>query len=60
MTPPFGFNLFTLKGIVPFEITLADIYRPVIPYTLLELSGMVLIIIFLQIAIKLPTLLPVE
>src|SRR5690606_9057900 len=32
MTPPFGFNLFYLKGIVPPGITMADIYRSVIPY----------------------------
>ncbi|MBS3732816.1 MAG: TRAP transporter large permease subunit [Desulfobacterales bacterium] len=54
MTPPFGFNLFYLKGIVPAGITMGDIYRSVIPYTLVELGGLVLIIIFPQIALWLP------
>ena len=53
MTPPFGFNLFYLNGIVPLEITLADICRSVIPYTLLELTRMVLVIIFPQITLRL-------
>jgi len=39
MTPPFGFNLFYLKGIVPKDITMGDIYRSVVPYTLVELTG---------------------
>jgi len=54
MTPPFGFNLFYLKGIVPPNITMGDIYRSVIPYTLVELTGMIIVMIFPQIAIWLP------
>ncbi len=57
MTPPFGFNLFYLKGIVPKGITMGDIYRSVIPYTLVELTGLVIIMVFPQIAIWLPNLL---
>ena len=54
MTPPFGFNLFYLKGIVPPGITMGDIYRSVIPYTLVESLGLVLVMIFPQIAVWLP------
>lgn len=57
MTPPFGFNLFYLKGIVPPSISMGDIYRSVIPYTLVELTGLVIIMILPQIAIWLPNLL---
>jgi tripartite ATP-independent transporter DctM subunit len=57
MTPPFGFNLFYLKGIVPPEITMGDIYRSVIPYTLVESAGLALVMIFPQIALWLPNLL---
>lgn len=34
MTPPFGFNLFYLKGVVPPGVTMGDIYRSVVPYVL--------------------------
>jgi len=54
MTPPFGFNLFYLKGIVPSNISMADIYRSVIPYTLVESLGLATVMIFPQIAIWLP------
>ena len=54
MTPPFGFNLFYLKGIVPPDITMGDIYRSVIPYTLVESVGLALVMFFPQIAIWLP------
>ncbi len=57
MTPPFGFNLFYLKGVAPPSVTMGDIYRSVIPYTFVELSGLVLIIIFPAIALWLPSLL---
>ena len=45
---------FYLKGIVPPGITMADIYRSVIPYTMVELFGLILIIIFPQIALWIP------
>ncbi len=54
MTPPFGFNLFYMKGIVPPSITMGDIYRSVIPFTLVESTGLALIMIFPKIATWLP------
>ena len=54
MTPPFGRNLFYLKGIVPSYISMADIYRSVIPFTLTELTGLILVMIFPAIATWLP------
>jgi tripartite ATP-independent transporter DctM subunit len=54
MTPPFGFNLFYMKGIVPPGITMGDIYRSVIPFTIVETSGLALVMVFPQIAIWLP------
>ena len=54
MTPPFGFNLFYLKGIVPPSISMGDIYRSVIPFTIVESTGLALVMIFPQIAIWIP------
>jgi len=56
MTPPFGFNLFYLKGVVPPSITMKDIYVSVIPFVLVEIVGLALIMIFPQIATYLPDL----
>ncbi len=54
ITPPFGMNLLYMKGIVPPEITMGDIYRSVIPYTTVELLGLAIVMAFPQIAIWLP------
>lgn len=55
MTPPFGFNLFYLKGVAPPSVTMGDIYASVIPYVLVTLLGVLLIVLFPEIALFLPT-----
>ena len=37
LTPPVGFSLFYLKGVVPKGVTIMDIYLGVIPFVLLQL-----------------------
>ena len=37
LTPPFGYNLFYLRGVAPPSIRMTDIYRSVIPFILLML-----------------------
>jgi tripartite ATP-independent transporter DctM subunit len=54
MTPPFGYNLFLMRAMAPPDITLIDIYRSIIPFVLILLLGLVLIIVFPQIALWLP------
>lgn len=49
LTPPFGFNLFYLKSIVPEGVSLRDIYRGVIPFVCLQLVALALVMIFPQI-----------
>lgn len=56
MTPPFGFNLFYLKGIVPEGITMKDIYRSVVPFVIVEIIGVAIIMVFPSIATFLPDL----
>ena len=56
LTPPFGFNLFYLKGVVPPEITMGDIYRSVTPFVTLQAVGLVLCILFPKIITWLPSL----
>lgn len=36
LTPPVGFSLFYLKGVVPPEVRTVDIYRGVIPFVLIQ------------------------
>lgn len=59
ITPPVGYNLFYMKGIVTKEqgISMGDIYRSIIPFVILQGIGLVICIIFPQIALWLPNLL---
>lgn len=54
LTPPFGFNLFYMKAIVPPNVTMGDIYKAIIPFVLLQALCLFIIIIFPQIALWLP------
>jgi tripartite ATP-independent transporter DctM subunit len=56
MTPPFGYNLFLMKAMAPKEVTLADIYRSIVPFVLVMGVGLAIVMIFPQIALWLPNL----
>ncbi|GBD42876.1 C4-dicarboxylate TRAP transporter large permease protein DctM [bacterium HR40] len=54
LTPPFGFTLFYMKGIVPPQVTLLDIYQSIVPFVILQLIGLFLCIFFPEIVLWLP------
>ena len=54
LTPPFGFVLFWLKGVMPPDVNMGDIYKSVAPFIVLQLIALILILIFPQIATWLP------
>jgi len=54
LTPPVGFAIFYLKGVAPPEISVAMIYRGVVPFILLQLVGLVLIFLLPAIVTWLP------
>lgn len=55
LTPPFGFALFYMKGVAPSSIRMNDIYKGVIPYIIIQLTGLILVMLFPAIALWLPT-----
>ncbi|MFZ0460608.1 MAG: TRAP transporter large permease subunit [Rhodoplanes sp.] len=54
LTPPVGFSLFYLKGVVPKEITTVDIYKGIIPFVVLQLLALAMSFVFPQIVLWLP------
>ena len=56
MTPPFGYNLFLMRAMAPPEITLADIYRSIVPFVLVMILGLILVMAVPEIAMWLPDL----
>ncbi|MDV7212902.1 TRAP transporter large permease [Azotobacter beijerinckii] len=53
ITPPVGMNLFTIKGVVP-NASMGEIIRGSMPFVLLMTLGMLLVMLFPQIALVLP------
>lgn len=51
LTPPVGFALFYLKGVCPPEVKLADIYKGVIPFIILQLLALMALILWPQIVV---------
>lgn len=54
LTPPVGFALFYLKGVCPPEISLAHIYKGVVPFVLLQLLGLFIVFEFPELVTWLP------
>jgi tripartite ATP-independent transporter DctM subunit len=54
LTPPFGFTLFYMKGTVPPSINMGHIYRGIIPFVLVQLTGLATLMAFPELALWLP------
>ena len=54
LTPPVGFSLFYLKGVVPKSVTIGDIYVGVIPFVLLQMLMVALCFAFPAVITWLP------
>jgi TRAP-type C4-dicarboxylate transport system permease large subunit len=55
LTPPFGLQLFVMKGMQP-STPMAEIIRSSFPFLLCEAVTLILVMIFPQIALYLPSL----
>ena len=55
LTPPVGFAIFYLKGVAPAGISVATIYRGVMPFVLLQLLGLGLIFVWPDLVVWLPS-----
>lgn len=54
LTPPFGFALFYLRGVLPPNIPSSDLYKGVIPFIGLQLLMLLLLSLFPSLATWLP------
>ncbi len=55
-SPPFGLNLFVMKGVAPPDTTMGDIYKAALPFLGCDLIAMILIIAFPTLALWLPAI----
>jgi len=63
LTPPFGYNLFYLRGLGPYikeqtgqDLTMVDLYRSVLPFIGLQIIVLALVMIFPMLATWLPSM----
>ena len=56
LTPPFAYSMFYLKGIAPDYVTMGQIYKGVFPFIGLQLLALLLVILFPQLVLWLPSL----
>jgi TRAP-type mannitol/chloroaromatic compound transport system permease large subunit len=56
ITPPFGVTLFVMKGVAPPDITMADIWRAVTPYVIVDILCIGLVLVIPSLATVVPSL----
>ncbi len=54
ISPPFGLNLFVMKGVAPKGTTMGQVYAASIPFLLLDLVVMALLLAFPQLILWIP------
>jgi len=54
LTPPFGFSLFYLKAVTPPEVSTGHIYRGIIPFVACQMLGLLIVVLYPEIATWLP------
>ncbi len=57
LTPPFGFSIFYLRGVVPKQIQTEDIYKGVIPFVLIQIMMVLLMLFFPELTTFIPSML---
>lgn len=56
ITPPFGVTLFVMKGVAPPEVTMADIWKAVTPYVIIDILCIALVLAMPFLATVVPNL----
>ena len=57
ITPPFGFSLFYLRGVLPRDVKTTEIYKGIIPFLLIQIFLVIVVFIFPDLATALPEIL---
>jgi tripartite ATP-independent transporter DctM subunit len=60
ITPPFGMTLFWLKGVLPRDMTMGDVYNSIWPFVVIQLVCLILMMYVPQVAMWLPDMLKVK
>ena len=56
LLPPHGLLLMTMRGVAPPQVTMAHIFRAVVPYIVLSLAMLALVFFVPAVALWLPNM----
>jgi len=56
LTPPFGYALFYIKGVAPEGVELSHVYKGILPFVGLMLTGLIICASFPQLVLWLPSM----
>lgn len=56
ISPPFGLNLFVMRGVAPKDVTMGDVYAASIPFLLLDVVVMAALLAYPPLVLWLPSL----
>jgi len=56
LTPPVGFTIFFLQGVVPEDVVLLDIYKGVIGFVILQIVGLLMVFFWPALVLWLPAI----
>jgi tripartite ATP-independent transporter DctM subunit len=56
LTPPFGLNLFYIKGVAPPDVSMSDIWKSVSPFVALQAVGLIICMVFPDIVTAIPNM----
>ncbi|MBN9673425.1 TRAP transporter large permease [Roseibium aggregatum] len=54
ISPPFGYTLFYMKGVLPAGIGMGTVYRAIVPFILLQALGILICALFPELVLWLP------
>jgi TRAP-type mannitol/chloroaromatic compound transport system permease large subunit len=54
ISPPFGYTLFYMKGVLPDGIGMATVYRAIVPFLFLQALGIAICALFPEFVLWLP------
>jgi TRAP-type mannitol/chloroaromatic compound transport system permease large subunit len=57
ITPPFGFSLFYLRGVLPKNVETVEIYKGIMPFLLIQVLLVIAVFMLPALATKLPHIL---
>jgi len=56
ITPPYGLNIYVLKGVIGDVVSIGGLFRGIFPFFIIDVLNLVLLVIFPQICLWLPSM----